>query len=236
MQRKAHPQDGHPNATRKTQQGTSASWAPQRNARHVRKLGNENVPQCMVRNGKCVRHVRKMGAQTQHKARPQVGMSAPQRWATQGTSARWSPKRKTHPQRKRPHKGALGLKTSWRMDKNIFWLGGRLFNTASPRLGTPTQRNACPQDGHPNATQGTSASWVPQCNARHVRKLGAPMHVRNANARHFRNARHVCTFASWVPQRNTRHVRKMVAQTQNSSETKTSTQGSTRLKDELEDG
>jgi hypothetical protein len=205
-----------------------------------------------------------MGAQTRHKARPQVGhpnatqgMSAswaPQRTsamqtqgtsarpqvghhnATQGTSARWSPKRKTHPQRKRPHKGALGLKTSWRMDKNKFWLGGRLFNTASPRLGTPTQRNACPQDGHPNATQRTSASWAPQRNARHVRKLGAPMHVRNANARHVRNARHVCTFASWAPQRNTRHVRKMVAQTQNSSATKTSTQGSTRLKDELEDG
>jgi hypothetical protein len=205
-----------------------------------------------------------MGAQTQHKARPQVGLPnatqgtsaswAPQRTsatqtqgpparpqvghpnATQGTSARWSPKRKTHPQRKCPHKGALCLKTSWRMDKNKFWLGGRLFNTASPRLGTPTQRKARPQDGRPNATQGTSASWAPQRNTRHVRKLGAPTHVRNANARHVRNARHVCTCASWAPQRNTRHVRKMVAQTQNSSATKTCTQGSTRLKDELEDG
>jgi hypothetical protein len=39
------------------------------------------------------------------------------------------------------------------MDKNKFWLGGRLFNTAS----------------------------------RHVRKLGGPTHVRNANARHVRN-------------------------------------------------
>jgi hypothetical protein len=205
-----------------------------------------------------------MGTHTQHKTRPQVGrpkatqgMSAswaPQRTFTmqtqgpsarpqvghhnarQGTSTRWSPKRKIHPQRKCPHKGALGLKTSWRMDKNFFFLGGRLFNTASPRLGTPTQRNACPQDGRPNGTQGTSASWAPQRNARHVHKLGAPMHVRNANARHVRNARHVCTSASWAPQRNARHVRKMVAQTQNSSTTKTSTQGSTRLKDELEDG
>jgi hypothetical protein len=61
------------------------------------------------------------------------------------------------------------------MDKNKFWLGGRLFNTASPRLGAPTQRKARPQDGHPNATQGTSASWVPQRNARHVCKLSAPM-------------------------------------------------------------
>jgi hypothetical protein len=205
-----------------------------------------------------------MGAQTQHKVHPQVrrpnatqGTSAswvPQRTsatqtqgpsahpqvgnpnATQGMSARWSPKRKTHPQRKRPYKGALGLKTSWRMDKNKFWLGGRLFNTASPRLGTPTQRKTRPQDGRPNTTQGTSASWAPQHNARHVHKLGAPTDVRNANARHVHNARHVRTSASWAPQRNARHVRKMVAQTQNSSATKTSTQGSTRLKVELEDG
>jgi hypothetical protein len=151
---------------------------------------------------------------------------------------------------------------SWRMDKNKFWLGGRLFNTASPRLGAPTQCKAHPQDGHPNATQGTSASWVPQCNARHVRKLGAPTQckappqVGHPNARlqckskarlHVRKlgtpmhvcnakARHVCTSASWAPQRNARHVRKMVSQTQNSSATKMSTQGSTRLKDELEDG
>jgi hypothetical protein len=92
------------------------------------------------------------------------------------------------------------------------------------------QRKARPQDGRPNATQGTSASLVPQRNARHIRKLGAPMHVRNANARHIR------TSASWALQRNERHVRKMVAQTKNSSATKTSTQGSTRLKDEMEDG
>jgi hypothetical protein len=198
-----------------------------------------------------------MDAQTQHKARPQVGrpnatQGTSASWATQrksttqtqgtsarpqvgrpnatqGTSARWPHKRKTHPQRKPPHKGALGLKMSWRMDKKFFWLGGRLFNTASPRLGTPTQCKAHPQDGRPNATQGTSASWVPQRNARHVYKLGAPTHIRNANRRHFR------TSASWAPQRNARHVHKMVAQTQNSSAMKTSTQGSTRLKDELED-
>jgi hypothetical protein len=154
-QRKARPQDGRPNAT----QGTSARWAPKRNARHVRKLG----------------------APTQRKARPEVGCpnarpqrkARPQVWlpnATQGTSARWSPKRKTHPQRKRPHKGALGQKTRWRMDKNKFWLGGRIFNTASRhvrKLGGPTHvRNA---------------------NARHVHKLGGPTHVRNANARHVRN-------------------------------------------------
>jgi hypothetical protein len=173
-----------------------------------------------------------MGSQMQHKARPQVGCPN----ATQGTSARWPPKRKTHPQRKCPRKGALGLKTSWRMDKNKFCLGGRLFNTVSPRLGTPTQCKARPQDGHPNATQGTSTSWAPQRNTRHIRKLGALTHVHNAKARHVRNARNVRTSTSWAPQRNARHVRKMVTQTQNSSATKTSTQGSTRLKDKLEDG
>jgi hypothetical protein len=99
------------------------------------------------------------------------------------------------------------------MDKNKFWLGGRLFNTASRHV-----RNA-------NARQATSANA--NANARHV---------HNLNARHLRNARHVRTSASWAPQRNARHVRKMVAQTQNSSATKTPTQGSTRLKDELEDG
>src|ERR1700678_579872 len=89
------------------------------------------------------------------------------------------------------------------MDKNIFWLGGRLFNTASPRLGAPTQHKARPQDGRPNATQGTSASWSPQRKARHVRKLGAPTHVRNANARHVRTSATQTqgTSASWAPQR-----------------------------------
>jgi hypothetical protein len=174
-------------------------------------------------------HVRNLGAPTQCKARPRPN-------AKQGEFARWAPKRKTHPQRKRPHKGALGKKMSWRMDKNKFCLGGRLFNTTSPRLGAPTQQKARPQDGRPNATQGLSASWAPQRNTRHVRKLRLPMYICNANARHVRNARHVSTSAKWAPQRNARHVRKMVAQTQNSSATKTSTQGSTRLKDELEDG
>jgi hypothetical protein len=122
-QRKAHPQVGRPNARPQRNAGkagvcTSASWAPQRNARHVTS-------------------------------------------STQGEFAR-SPKRKTHPQGKRLHKGALGKKTSWRMDKNKFWLGGRLFNTASPRLVAQTQRKARPQVGRPNATQGTSARWAPK--------------------------------------------------------------------------
>jgi hypothetical protein len=70
------------------------------------------------------------------------------------------------------------------------------------------QRKARPQDGRPNVAQETSAILVPQCNARHVRKLAAPTHFRNANARH------VCTSASWAPQRNERRVRKIGTQTQ----------------------
>jgi hypothetical protein len=55
------------------------------------------------------------------------------------------------------------------MDKNKFWLGGILFNTASPRLGTPMQRKARSQVGHPNARLQR------KCKGRlHVRKLGAP--------------------------------------------------------------
>jgi hypothetical protein len=143
-------------------------WLPQRNARHVHKLGAPT--QCKARpqvgrpnaRPQCKRkarpYVRKLCTPMQRKARPQVGRPN----ATQGEFARWAPKRKTHPQRKRRHKGALGKKTSWRMDKNKFCLGGILFNTASPRLGTTTQRKARLQDGHPNATQGTSARWAPK--------------------------------------------------------------------------
>jgi hypothetical protein len=69
-----------------------------------------------------------MGAQTQRKARPQVGRPN----AKQGTSASWDApmhvrkrKRKARPQRKaRPH---------------------------VRKLGAPTQRKAGPQDGRPNA-------------------------------------------------------------------------------------
>jgi hypothetical protein len=131
------------------------------------------------------------------------------------------------------------------------------------KFGAQTQRKESSQDGRPtekiirnekvhtrdHLARRRAGGWIrtnfglevdfliqpqqgraPQRNARHVCKLGAPTHVRNANARHDR------TSASWAPQRNARHVRKMFAQTKNSSTTKTSTQGSTRLKDELEDG
>jgi hypothetical protein len=54
------------------------------------------------------------------------------------------------------------------MDKDKFWLVGRIFNTASPRFGAPPQRKARLQVGRPNA--------LPQCKRKarpHVRKLGA---------------------------------------------------------------
>jgi hypothetical protein len=207
MQRKVRPQDGRPNTT----QGLSTSWAPQRNARHVLKLHTPTYVYNVNARHVCnARHV--------------------------GTSTNWAPQRNARNVRNMVSQtqNSSATKTStqgsWRMDKKKFWLGGRLFNTAPPRLGAPTQRKASPQDGHPNATQDTSASWAPQGNARHVRRLGPPMHIHNANARHVRS------FASWAPQSNARHVRKMGAQKKNQSATKTSTQGSTRLKDELEYG
>jgi hypothetical protein len=94
------------------------------------------------------------------------------------------------------------------MDKNKFWLGGRLFNMASPRLGAPTQRKARPQDGRPNATEGTSASRVLQGNARHACKLGAPMECK---------ARPQVGHPNAGPQRKRKarpHVHKLGAQTQ----------------------
>jgi hypothetical protein len=146
------------------------------------------------------------------------------------------------------------------MDKNKFWLGGRLFNMASPRLGAPTQRQArlqdgCPNDtqgilfnttsprlvaptqckarpqvGRPNTMQGTSASWAPQRTAAmQTQGTSVRPQVVHPNATQG-------TSVSWAPKRNSRRVRKMGAQTKNSSATKTSTQGSTRQKDKLEDG
>jgi hypothetical protein len=62
-----------------------------------------------------------MGAQTQHKARPQVGRPN----ATQGMSASWVPQRTSAMQTQ----GTLHVR----------------------KLGAPTQRKARPQDGRPNA-------------------------------------------------------------------------------------
>jgi hypothetical protein len=109
------------------------------------------------------------------------------------------------------------------MDKNKFWLGGRLFNTASPRLVAQMQPKARPQVGRPNATQGTFASWAPQrTSVTQTQGTSTCPQVWRPNAMQG-------TSASSAPKRNTRRVRKMGAQTKNSSAMKTSTQGSTRL-------
>jgi hypothetical protein len=143
-------------------------WLPQRNARHVRKLGaptqRKERPQVGHPNARpeCKRkarpHVSKLGAPTQRKAHPQVGRPN----ATQGEFARWAPKRKTHPQRNRPHKGALGKKMSWRMDRTNFglevdflirphqgWAPQRNERRVR-KTGAQTQCKARPQDGRPN--------------------------------------------------------------------------------------
>jgi hypothetical protein len=173
-------------------QGTSASWAPKRNARHGSQDGRPNEK--LIRNENV--HTR------EHYTKRRAGGWIRTNFGLEEDFLI------------RPHQGWVPQRNARRVRK----------------MGAQTQHKARPQVGRPNAMQATSASWAPQCNARHVRKLGAPTHVRNANARH------VHTSASWAPQRNARHIRKMVTQTQNSSATKTSTQGSIRLKDELEDG
>jgi hypothetical protein len=108
------------------------------------------------------------------------------------------------------------------MDKNKFWLGGRLFNTASPRLAAPTQRKARPQDGRPNATQGLSASWAPTQRKARPQVARPNVHLqRKCKARPQRKAhRHVCKLGAPTqpkarPQRKARrHVRKLGAPTQ----------------------
>jgi hypothetical protein len=74
-QRKARPQDGRPNekltcnenvGRPNATQGTSGSYVPQRNERHVCKMGAQT-------QRKARRHVHKLGAAMQSKARPQDG-------------------------------------------------------------------------------------------------------------------------------------------------------------------
>jgi hypothetical protein len=84
------------------------------------------------------------------------------------------------------------------MDKKKFWLEGRLFNTASPMLGSPTQRKAHPQVGRPNATQGTSTSWAPQCTSA-TQMQGTPAHPQLGCPNATQG-----TSGSWSPKRNTR--------------------------------
>jgi hypothetical protein len=112
------------------------------------------------------------------------------------------------------------------MDKNKFWLGGRLFNTASPRLGAPTQCKVRPQDGRPNATQARPHVGRPN-NARHKFAQVGPKCPNATRARHWSAKGIKRPHASggwirtnfglevdfliqphqgWAPQHNTRHV------------------------------
>jgi hypothetical protein len=199
-------------------QGTSRSWAPKRNARRVRK----------------------MGAQTQRKASSQDGRPNEKLIHNENIHTR------EHLAKSRPGgwiRTNFGLEVDILIRPHPGW-APQCNERCVRKMGAQTQRQACPQDerpnekpirnenvGCPNATEGTSGSWPPQRNEMRIRKMGA-----QRQRRHVCNARHVATSTNWAPQRNARHVRKTVAQTQNSSATKTYTQGSTRLKDELEDG
>jgi hypothetical protein len=106
-----------------------------------------------------------------------------------------------------PHKGALGKKTSQRMDKNQFWLGGRFFNTASPRLGP--ERNArrvrkmganAMQGGRPNAKQCKVGAQMLPNNARQVRKMGAQTQPKASSQGGCPNATQG-QFTRWAPKR-----------------------------------
>jgi hypothetical protein len=208
-------------------------WAPQRNPRHVRK----------------------MGAQTQHKARPQVGRPN----ATQGTSASWAPQRtsatqtqdtqrKARPQVGRPN-ATQGTSASWAPQRTSATQTQDTQRKARPhvrKLGAPTQRKACPQDGRPNTKlirnesvhtrehwaksraggwirtnfglevdflirpHGTSATQVGRPNARPQRKRKARPQVGRPNARS-QFGRHNATqgtSARWSPKRKTHQQRK----------------------------
>jgi hypothetical protein len=81
-------------------------------------------------------------------------------------------------------------------------------------MGAQTQHKACPQVGRPNATQGTSASWAPQCtSATQMQGTPARLQLGRPNATQG-------TSGSWVPKRNASRVCKMGAQTQRKASSK----------------
>jgi hypothetical protein len=193
-----------------------------------------------------------MGAQTQHKARPQVGHPN----ATQGTSASWVPQRTQRKARKRRAGGWIrtnfGLEVDFLIRPHQGWAPQRNARHVR-KMGAQTQHKACPQVGRPNGKARPQVGCLnarPQRKARLRPQVGRPNATQGASARTSATQGTSASWAAqrtsatqtqgtsaiWAPQRNARHVRKMVAQTQNSYATKTSTQGSTRLKDELEDG
>src|ERR1700678_2426033 len=112
-------------------------------------------------------------------------------------------------------------------------------------LAAPTQRKARPQDGRPNAKLIRNEN-VHTREHEAKRRAGGWIRTNFGLEVDFLIRPH----QGWAPQRNARRVRKLGAQMQHkacrqvgcpnamqgTSATKTSTQGSTRQKDELEDG
>jgi len=191
-------------------------------------------------------HVRKLGAPTQCKAGPQHGRPNAKLIRNENFHSRehWAKRRAGGWIRTnfglevdfliRPHQGWAPQCNA----RHVRKMGGQTQHKARPQVGRPNATQGTSTSWVPqrtSATQGTSASWAPQRNTRHVRNTrqgtSASWAAQRTTATQTQG-----TSAIWAPQRNARHVRKMVTQTQNSSATKTSTQGSTRLKDELEDG
>ena len=150
-------------------------WAPQRNARHVRKLG----------------------APTQRRARPQDG----------------------RPNAKLIRNENVHTREHWAKRRAGGWIRTN-FGLEVDFLIRP---------------HGTSASWAAQRTSATQGKAH-PQRKRKRKARHVRKRKRKRKARPQRKRKARPHVRKMVAQTQNSSATETSTQGSTRLKDELEDG
>src|ERR1700678_3905166 len=165
-QRKARPQDGRPNAKliRNENVHTREHEAKRRAGGWIRtNFGLEVDFLIRPHQGwapqRKARHVRKMGAQTQSKARSLVGrptakQSTSTRWApqrtsatqTQGTSASWAPQR-TSATQTQVTSATQGTSASWAPQRNA----SHVRNTRHVRkLGAPTQRKARPQDGRPN--------------------------------------------------------------------------------------
>jgi hypothetical protein len=169
-QHKARLQVGCPNAT----QGTSASWAPQ----HTSATQTQGTSTMQGMSN-----------------RPQFGHHN----TMQVTSPRWSPKRKTHPQQKHPHKGGW-IRTNFSLEVDFLirphqgWVPQRNARHVR-KMGAQTQHETRPQVGRPNATQGTSASWAPQRTSA-MQGTSARPQVGHPNTMQGTSAR-------WLPKRKT---------------------------------
>jgi hypothetical protein len=140
-------------------------WAPQRNARHVRKLGAPTQrrarPQDGRPNAKLIRnenvHTREHWAKRRAGGwiRTNFGLEVDFLIRPHGTSASWAAQRtsatqrKAHPQRKRKRKARHVRKR--KRKRKARPQRKRKARPHVRKLGAPTQRKARPQDGRPNA-------------------------------------------------------------------------------------